>query len=409
MPASRAEPTAPAVDPVAGIDAEAFLRDVQALRREALASLCADDLAHLAKIERWGRAATALGLLTCWIAPNPLSAGALALGRSTRWLVMHHVGHRGYDAVPGVAPERTSRVFARGWRRFLDWPDWMVPEAWIHEHNVLHHAHTGEAGDPDLIERNAAWVRDLPRPLRWALLALLGATWRASYYAPATMEAWLGRRGEAPTQAAVWRALVARSYLPYAALELGVLPLCFLPLGPGAVASAFANSIGAEVLTNLHTFVVVGPNHTGDDLHRFDDRATSKAEHFVRQVLGSANYATGGDLLDFAHLWLNYQIEHHLFPDLPMLAYRRIQPEVRELCERHGVPYVQQSVFRRFAKMARVFVGDEAMRRDAATLLRGRDRGGSRGRPAPGNLEQPLVPDGERPARDQRPTTTTRY
>ena len=119
---------------------------------------------------RLGRAATALGLATCWIAPNPLSAAALSFGRSTRWLLMHHIGHRGYDKVPGVPARYTSKVFARGRRRFVDWADWMIPEAWIYEHNVLHHSHTGEDRDPDLIERNAETLRssNLPMAARYA-------------------------------------------------------------------------------------------------------------------------------------------------------------------------------------------------------------------------------------------------
>lgn len=344
-------------------DQEAFGHEVAELRREIFASMGEDDVAHLRSVERFGRAATALGLLTCWIAPNPLSAGALAIGRSTRWLLMHHVGHRGYDRIAGVPERYTSRVFARGRRRFLDWPDWMIPEAWMHEHNVLHHSFTGEDADPDLIERNTAWVHGLPRPARYALLALLGATWRASYYAQATTETWLSRHGAPPTKSELRRTLVARCWLPYAALQFVALPLAFLPLGPLASASALANSVMADALTNLHTFVVVGPNHAGADLFRFDDRAATKAEHYVRQVLGSANFATGGDAVDFAHLWLNYQIEHHLFPDVSMLAYRRVQPKVKALCEKYGLPYVQESVLTRFAKMVEIFLGDAKMQR----------------------------------------------
>jgi hypothetical protein len=44
------------------------------------------------------------------------------LGRSTRWLLMHHVGHRGYDKVPGVPAKYTSKVFARGWRAWSTGP-----------------------------------------------------------------------------------------------------------------------------------------------------------------------------------------------------------------------------------------------------------------------------------------------
>ena len=335
------------------------------LRSEIRASLGPDDLRHLSRIERWGRAATAFGLATAWIVPNPLSAAALALGRSTRWLLMHHIGHRGYDRVPEVPIRYTSRVFARGWRRMVQWADWMLPEAWIYEHNILHHQHTGELRDPDLIEQNMAGIHEssLPVPLRYGLLVLLAATWRASYYAPKTLRAWTYRRASdseaKPTP--LW-ALLRRCYAPYALLNFVALPLLFAPLGAWAGFSVLCNSLLADVFTNMHTFFVVGPNHAGDDVYRFDGPPASRGEFYLHQVLGSANYRTGGDGTDYAHLWLNYQIEHHLFPDVPMLAYRRVQPKVEALCGQFGIPYLQEPVSRRFVKMSRVFVGSARMR-----------------------------------------------
>jgi fatty acid desaturase len=346
------------------IDLDGFARAIKALRRDLDATLGPDDLRHLRRVERWGRIATVIGLATAPIAPNPVSAVALALGRSTRWLLMHHIGHRGYDRVPGVSARHTSRVFARGWRRFVDWADWMIPEAWIYEHNVLHHQHTGEMHDPDLIEQNVEPIHRGRSPLwmRRVLLAALAASWRVSYYAPNTLRAWWHRHAT-PTapQGTPLRPLLLRCILPYAFLQFVALPALFVPLGTWAVFSAWCNSLLADVLVNLHTFFVVGPNHSGDDVYRFDDRPASRGEFYVRQVVGSVNYRTGGDLTDYAHLWLNYQIEHHLFPDAPMLAYRRVQPRVQEICERFGVPYLQEPVPTRFAKMSRVFVGTAQM------------------------------------------------
>jgi fatty acid desaturase len=281
---------------------------------------------------------------------------------------MHHVGHRGYDRVPGVPHERTSRGFAQGRRRFLDWFDWMLPDAWVYEHNVLHHSYTGEEQDPDLLERNAEKsLRDPRRPLalRAVQLALLALTWRASYYAPETLRALRrkGKRLDVPLSRAEGRELLLRCYLPYAAFHFVLFPALFLPLGAWAAFSALCNALLAEAFTNLHTFLVVGPNHTGEDLYRFDSSPANKGERYVQQVLGSANYATGGELNDYAHLWLNYQIEHHLFPDLPMLKYREVQPHVRALCEKHGIPYVQESVWTRARKMVEVVLGLRSMKR----------------------------------------------
>lgn len=348
------------------VDLDAFLADVQALGKELNDDLGAADLAHLLRIQRWGRVATGIGAATAWIAPNPLSALAFSLGRSTRWLLMHHVGHRGYDRVPGTPARLTSKVFAKGWRRYLDWPDWIEPEAWKYEHNVLHHSNTGESLDPDLVERNTTSLREqLPPWARYATLAALALTWRATYYTQATSRALRDQRQRLKpelVQGAEWAELLLKNYGPYVLLEFVALPLAYLPLGPWAVFSATCNSVLAELLTNLHTFVVVGPNHSGDDIYRFSTAPSNRAERYLRQILGSVNYRTGSDLNDFLHLYLNYQIEHHLWPDAPMRQYQKLQPKVRALCEKHGIPYVQESVWRRVKKLADIVVGKTSMR-----------------------------------------------
>ena len=108
--------------------------------------------------------------------------------------------------------------------------------------------------------------------------------------------------------------------------------------------------------------------------HGFESSPEGKGERYLQQVIGSANYRTGGDLNDYLHLWLNYQIEHHIFPDLSMLQYQRMQPKVRALCERHGIPYVQESVWTRARKMVDVVVGKSSMRRMASL---GRSKAGA--------------------------------
>lgn len=367
------------------VDMDAFRKDIDALRAEIDASLGQEDIDHLISMERIGKIATAIGLATCWIAPNPLSALGLGLGRSTRWMLMHHVGHRGYDKVPGVPEKYTSKVFARGSRRFLDWADWMVPEAWIYEHNVLHHSYTGEEDDPDLLERNAEALQNskLPYAVRYALMGILALGWRSYYYAPNTMRTWLDRPSErkrrareqnistedaALTDEQLQDALFKRCYAPYTGLNFVALPLAYLPLGPWASFSAFCNSLMAEAVTNLHTFCVIGPNHTGDDIYRFEDRPTSRGEFYVRQIIGSANFKTGTNRIDFAHLWLNYQIEHHIWPDIPMLKYQQFQPKIKALCEEYEIPYVQEGVMRRVKKMVDVAVGKTSMLRIPAAV-----------------------------------------
>ena len=385
------------------VDRAAFAAEVRALRATLQAGLGEADLIHLRRMQRWGRTATVLGLATAWIGVNPLAALALALGQSARWtMVAHHVLHRGYDRVPGVPECFRSAAFARGWRRWIDWPDWIHPSAWSHEHNVLHHFYTGETDDPDLVEHNA-WLlrlRAVPRPLKWLLIGVLMLSWKLIYYAPNTFWAWRehlrGRRvdGRAQQHGAAPRACRAagfgaarrllypgerlllpvtprawhfwlRSAVPYAVFRFGLLPALFLPLGEAACWAVLTNLLIAELLSQLHTFFIIVPNHAGDDVYRFDDHFADGDEFILRQVVGSVNYPGGSDLRDFLQGYLNYQIEHHVWPDLPMLKYRQAAPQLKALCARHGVPYIEQSVFRRFGKLWAILNGDAAMLRAA--------------------------------------------
>ena len=86
-------------------------------------------------------------------------------------------------------------------------------------------------------------------------------------------------------------------------------------------------------------------------------------DFYVHQVISSVNYPCGNDVTDFFHGWLNYQIEHHLFPDLPLIKYREIQPAVQLLCTKYNIPYKQENVFVRMQKTMDVIVGKNSMRR----------------------------------------------
>ena len=83
---------------------------------------------------------------------------------------------------------------------------------------------------------------------------------------------------------------------------------------------------------------------------------------YARQIVGSDNYEAGNDLLDCSHGWLNYQIEHHVWPDLSMLQSQKGVPRLKKICEVHGVPYVQQSVWTRLRKTVDNMVGKTTMR-----------------------------------------------
>jgi linoleoyl-CoA desaturase len=75
----------------------------------------------------------------------------------------------------------------------------------------------------------------------------------------------------------------------------------------------------------------------------------------VRQLLGSCN-VDGPPVLHLMTGHLSYQIEHHLFPDLPSNRYAEVAPRVRALCERYGLPYVSGPLPKQYAQVVRKIV-----------------------------------------------------
>ena len=368
--------------PLLDVDLSALLKDLNALRDELREGMGEADLSHLKKMMRWSRVAGVLGWATSFIAPNPLSAGLMSTANFSRWsMIAHHVLHRGYDKIAGSPERYTSKGFAQGWRgRLRDWMDWIEPEAWIHEHNFQHHYKLGEAHDPDQPELNLEFLRHskLPMALRYAVVGFFALNWKFLYYAPNThgelhyhqlkQRKAAGERLDlfdwrlwAPFASPGWK-LWSKSWLPYFCWRFIALPLPFALLGPWAWGSAVINAVAAEMMTNFHSFFIIVPNHAGEDLYRFEEPIQDRAEFYLRQIIGSSNYRTGGDLNDFLHGFLNYQIEHHLWPDLSMLAYQKAQPRVEAICAKHGVPYTQESSWVRFKKLLDVMVGKTSMK-----------------------------------------------
>jgi len=362
------------------VDREQLALDINAIQRDILGKTDMSDFHHLKKIERWGRLCTGLGYATAWIIPNPISAYLISQGNFTRWTtVAHHILHRGYDKIDGIPKHYTSKGFAKGWRRYWDWLDWMYPAAWDVEHNDIHHYHLGEEIDPDQVEFNMQKLRNsnIPRWGRYVLLGIMAATWKIIYYASSTLTEYRaieakksgGTRGKL-SRLDMWNPLKPAGkdlwlscMLPYSLVHFVVIPLLFIPLGIVAVTNVFLNVLFAEILTNLHSFLVIGPNHTGDDVMMFDSKAKGKGEFYLRQIVGSVNYPSGTNMLDFLHGWLNYQIEHHLWPEMTASQYQKAQPRVKAVCEKHNIPYIQESVFTRLMKTLDVMTGKTSMLR----------------------------------------------
>jgi len=59
----------------------------------------------------------------------------------------------------------------------------------------------------------------------------------------------------------------------------------------------------------------------------------------IHQMKTTANFENWNPILTWYAGGLNYQIEHHLFPDISHVHYPKISKIVKAIAEKHGVPY----------------------------------------------------------------------
>ena len=114
----------------------------------------------------------------------------------------------------------------------------------------------------------------------------------------------------------------------------------------------------ANLSRNVWTFIVIFCGHFTKDAITFTPaqvKNETRAGWYQRQVRGSSNIG-GSKVMHFMTGNLSHQIEHHLFPDLPARRYSAMSVEVREICERYGVPYNTGSLPRQFGQVVwRIF------------------------------------------------------
>jgi fatty acid desaturase len=113
----------------------------------------------------------------------------------------------------------------------------------------------------------------------------------------------------------------------------------------GAAQRAFKSTLTANftanIVRNVWAYSIIFCGHFPDQTYTFSQAEAANETRggwYVRQLLGSANI-DGGPLFHFIAGNLSFQVEHHLYPDLPSSRYAEIAPRVRDVCHRYGLPY----------------------------------------------------------------------
>ena len=95
-------------------------------------------------------------------------------------------------------------------------------------------------------------------------------------------------------------------------------------------ATAKANAT-ANIVRNVWAYAIIFCGHFPDQTYTFSQQEVedeSRGGWYIRQLTGSANIE-GSPMFHVASGNLSYQVEHHLFPDMPSTRYAEIAPQVK--------------------------------------------------------------------------------
>jgi fatty acid desaturase len=331
--------------------ADAFGAELDALRERVVADLGERDATYIRRVikaqralEVGGRAMLFAGILPpAWIAGTAMLAASKILDNME---IGHNIMHGQYDWMGD--PALTGRNF--------EWDSACPSDQWRHSHNYMHHTYTN--------------VVDLDRDIGYGILRMSeDQRWTPYYYgnpvyafllmvlfqygvALHELETERIRSGEISiadkreTLAGIWGKVKRQTLKDYVAF-----PLLAGPFAPWV----FTGNLTANLIRNVWSYAIIFCGHFPDGTQEFTKEETANETRgmwYFRQILGSANL-TGGKLFHVMSGNLSFQIEHHLFPDIPAFRHAEIAPEVQEICERYGVPYNKGPLPKQFGTVVR--------------------------------------------------------
>jgi len=336
---------------LSGKQLDAFGRELDAVRQRMLEDRGERDANYIRRTIRVQRGLEAGGRGLLWFGwlPPAWFGGTAALSLSKildNMEIGHNVMHGQFEWMND--PKLSSKGF--------EWDTACPGDQWRHSHNYMHHTHTNIVGkDRDIGYGILRMSEDQPwrpyylgNPLWAALLALFFEYGVALH----DLEVERIAAGETTLKEkrsllnGIWRKVrrqAVKDYVLFPALS-----------GPGFLFTLAGNAT-ANVTRNLWAFTIIFCGHFPDGTQEFSEEESAeetRGEWYFRQVLGSANLE-GGKLFHILSGNLSHQIEHHLFPDLPANRYAEISVEVRQICERYGIPYNSGPLGKQFSSVVR--------------------------------------------------------
>jgi fatty acid desaturase len=329
-------------------DVEELGRELDAIRTDIEESRGERDARYIRRAIQLQRGLAAGGRIVLFGSRNKVAwtvgTGLLALAKIIENMELgHNITHGQWDWM------NDPEIHSTEW----EWDTTSPSVHWKKSHNFIHHKYTNIVGlDDDIgygimrLTRDQRWERwMIGNPVYNFLLGTL-FEWGVAAHG---LETTKFRKGE-KSKGEVLKDLkiigkkvgkqVGKDYIVFPALT-----------GPAWKHTLGANAV-ANLIRNYWSYMVIFCGHFPDGAEKFtkeEYETETPAEWYLRQMLGSANFHAG-PLMAFMSGNLCYQIEHHLFPDLPSNRYAEIGERVRALCEKYDLPYTTGPLLRQYSQ-----------------------------------------------------------
>ncbi|MCW2693018.1 MAG: Fatty acid desaturase [Mycobacterium sp.] len=321
---------------------EAIGAELDALRKEIEDSRGAADAAYIRKVIKVQRGLVAGARVVlfgarwkpAWVVGTGMLAAAKILENME---IGHNDMHGQWDWM------RDPKIHSTTW----EWDNASPSDMWKHSHNQIHHTFTNVLGrDNDLgygimrVDEDQRWSPFyLGQPL-WNFLNACFFEYGIAAYDLEIGKYLKGRKDKDQFVKQVWDVLgkiktqATRDYLVHPLLS-----------GPSFLPTLGANAT-ANLVRNLWTHSVIMCGHFPEGVETFTKTSIdgeTRGQWYLRQMLGAANI-TGSPFLHLMTGNLSFQIEHHLYPDLPSNRYKEIAPKIQDIFERYGLTYTTGSL-----------------------------------------------------------------
>ncbi len=226
-------------------------------------------------------------------------------------------------------------------------------KVWRIQHNVLHHTFTNiEEADDDInapfflrFSPNAKryWLHRFQFIYVWFFYALSTFFWVTSKdFVRFNRFRKLGLTPENENftieilKIALWKLL----YFTYAL----ILPIIVVPLAPWWVFLAF---LAMHMVTGFLISIVFQVAHVMPDTAYPvpDDQGIIEGDWYKHQLATTCNFSPKNRLLSWWIGGLNYQVEHHLLPNVCHVHYRKLSKIVKATAEEFEMPYHVKPTF----------------------------------------------------------------